>query len=176
MTLKDSKPWKSRHNHFLRYTDVKPKVRQYLWPLLNLQTNFKRPADVCSWNRWGRLKEGRKEIYSVNTKLGKQCSWERYWLQTNISYMNIHKGNYMYRYIPININANGLIWTPVLLLTLAPKIKNCYENYVLSYLYHYLTFIFLGWETTHRERVGQPEIRLPGQSCLSIEFIIKILQ
>merc|ERR1719342_692426 len=67
MTLKDNKPWKSRHNHFLRYSDVKPKDERR--PTVNELANQKHVYQKINGWKIYHLSAGMEDIIDMENEL-----------------------------------------------------------------------------------------------------------
>jgi len=70
MTLKDTKPWKSRHNHFLRYSDVKSKDERR--PTVNELANQKYVHQKMNGWKIFHLCAGMEDIIDMESELSKK--------------------------------------------------------------------------------------------------------
>jgi len=70
MSLKDNRTWKSRHNHFLRHSDVKPKDERR--PTVNELANQKYVYQKINGWKIYHLSAGMEDIIDMESELSKK--------------------------------------------------------------------------------------------------------
>jgi len=70
MSLKDNKPWKSRHNHFLRHSDVKPKDEKK--PTVNELANQKYVYQKINGWKLYHLSAGMEDIIDAESEISRK--------------------------------------------------------------------------------------------------------